>query len=195
VKAPPLILASASPRRSQLLRQLRRIFAVVPAAVEEIHEEHLSAGELARMNACRKARAVSRQYPDAVVLGVDTLVSAGARIFGKPRTLPEAGAMLKFLQGQPHQVTTGVCLVWLRRHRQRVFCEQTDVTFRPLTAAQIRDYHRLVNPLDKAGGYGIHEHGQILVESISGSFTNVVGLPLEKLRGELKNFLRRRPPG
>ena len=97
--------------------------------------------------------------------------------------------MLEFLEGRTHQVTTGVCLVYLRGHRQRVFCEQTDVTFRALTLAQVRRYHKLVHPLDKAGAYGIQEHGGLLVKSISGSFSNVVGLPLEALRVELDAFM------
>ena len=198
METPLLILASASPRRSELLRQLRPRFQIVPSQAPETHGEHWSAGELAQVNACRKARAVSKQFPDALVLGVDTLVSAGDAIFGKPRTLAEARGMLASLQGRTHQVTTGVCLICLRAHRQKVFSEQTDVTFRPLTPAQIRRYLQKVNPLDKAGAYGIQERGEELVESISGSFTNVVGLPLEKLRAELDAFLAvlaaQRPP-
>jgi len=189
MEAPLLILASASPRRSELLRQLRPRFHVVPSTVAETREQHWSAGELARINACRKARAISTQFPDALVIGVDTLVAAGPAIFGKPRSRTEARDMLAFLQGRTHQVTTGVCLICWRARRQKVFCEQTDVTFRPLTPAKIRRYHRAVNPLDKAGAYGIQENGAELVESISGSFTNVVGLPLEKLGAELDSFL------
>jgi septum formation protein len=189
MEAPLLILASASPRRSELLRQLRPRFQIVPSQAPETHGEHWSAGELAQINAYRKARAVSKQFPDAIILGVDTLVSVDSAIFGKPRTRAEARDMLAFLQGRTHQVTTAVCLIYLRGHRQKVFCEQTDVTFRALTPAQIRRYHQKVNPLDKAGAYAIQERGGELVESISGSFTNVVGLPLEKLRAELDAFL------
>jgi septum formation protein len=189
MEAPLLILASASPRRSELLRQLRPRFQIVPSTVPETRAEQWSAGELARINACRKARAISTQFPDALVIGVDTLVALGPAIFGKPRTRTEAREMLAFLQGRTHQVTTGVCLICWRARRQKVFSEQTDVTFRPLTPAQIRRYHRAVNPLDKAGAYGIQENGAELVESISGSFTNVVGLPLEKLGAELDAFV------
>jgi septum formation protein len=189
METPTLILASASPRRSELLRQLRPHFEIIPSDAPEIHAENLSAGELAQVNAYRKSRLVSKKHPDAVVIGVDTLVSVGARIFGKPRTLDEACEMLVFLQGQTHQVSTGVCLIYLRHHRQKIFCEQTDVKFHPLTLPQIRSYHEQVNPLDKAGAYGIQEHGGALVESISGSFTNVVGLPLERLATELDAFV------
>ncbi|HXR08684.1 MAG TPA: Maf family protein, partial [Candidatus Acidoferrum sp.] len=97
--------------------------------------------------------------------------------------------MLALLQGRTHQVTTGVCLIHRRSQRLKVFSDQTDVTFRALTPAQIRRYHQNVNPLDKAGAYGIQEKGGELVQSISGSFSNVVGLPLEKLRIELEAFL------
>jgi septum formation protein len=96
--------------------------------------------------------------------------------------------MVSALQGKTHQVVTGVCLIHLRGHRRKMFCERTDVTFRTLTPAQIRDYHARVNPLDKAGAYGIQEHRGILVESISGSFSNVAGLPMERLLPELAAF-------
>ena len=189
MQAPLLILASASPRRSELLRQIRPRFQIVPSQSPEASGPHWTAGELARLNACRKARAVSLQFPDALVIGVDTLVALGAAILGKPRSRAHARAMLAFLQGRTHQVTTGVCLICRRARRQRVFSDQTDVTFRSLTPAQIRRYHLLVNPLDKAGAYAIQEHGGQIVHSISGSFSNVVGLPLEKLRVELDAFL------
>jgi septum formation protein len=190
MEEPLLILASASPRRSELLRRLRPRFQIVPSAAVEIHGEQWSAGELAQVNAWRKARAVSRQFPEAIVLGVDTLVALGTAIYGKPRTLAEAHAMLAVLQGRTHQVTTGVCLICRRARRISLFFEQTDVTFRALTAAQIRRYHQKVNPLDKAGAYGIQEQGNDIVESISGSFSNVVGLPLEKLEAEWSAFTR-----
>ncbi|MGD0813871.1 MAG: Maf family protein [Verrucomicrobiota bacterium] len=185
---PVLILASASPRRSDLLRQLGFQFHVVPSTAEEIKSDDLSAGEVAQMNAYRKARTISKKHPDAVTLGVDTVVALGSAIFGKPANLDEAERMVTTLLGKTHQVVTGVCLIHLRGHRQRIFWEQTDVTFRTLTLPQIRQYHALVNPLDKAGAYGIQEHSEVLVESISGSFSNVAGLPMERLQTELADF-------
>jgi septum formation protein len=89
------------------------------------------------------------------------------------------------LQGRTHQVVTGVCLTHLRHHRQKVFAESTQVTFHPLDTQQIREYLTQINPLDKAGAYAIQEHGGKIVDRISGSFTNVVGLPMERLREEL----------
>jgi septum formation protein len=188
MNSPTLILASASPRRADLLRQFEFDFLVVPSAVEESSSEDLSAGEVAQLNAYRKARAVSKRFPDAVTLGVDTVVALGNTIFGKPADLTDAERMVSALQGKTHQVVTGVCLIHLRGHRQKIFYEQTGVTFRKLTAAQIRHYHREVNPLDKAGAYGIQEKSAVVVESISGSFSNVAGLPMERLQTELAGF-------
>jgi septum formation protein len=188
MNTPNLILASASPRRADLLRQLGLVFQIAPAALQEVEGEHLSAGEVAQINAYRKARAVSKKHPDALILGVDTVVALGGVIFGKPATLAEAEKMLLTLSGKTHVVVTGVCLIQLRSHRQRTFFEQTEVTFRLLTLEQIRHYHTQVSPLDKAGGYGIQEKGDVLAASVSGSFSNVIGLPLERLEEELAAF-------
>jgi septum formation protein len=185
---PMLILASASPRRADLLRQLGLEFQVIPSHVRELLGGALSPGEVAQINAYRKARAVSKKYPDAVTLGVDTVVVIDHRIFGKPGAMAEAEQMLMALQGRRHQVVTGVCLIHLRVHRQKVFFDQTEVTFRPLTLEQIRHYLSQTNPLDKAGGYGIQDQGDVLVEAISGSFTNVIGLPLERFQAEWAAF-------
>jgi septum formation protein len=177
---PSLILASASPRRSELLQGLGVPFQVVHSDASEVHNEELTAGEVSQVNAYRKARAVAKKFPDALVLGADTLVYLGTTLFGKPTDAEEAYRMLKQLQGQTHQVVTGVCLMRLRNHRQRIFAESTDVTFRPLETQEIRN-----NPLDKAGGYAIQEHGAQIVREVSGSFSNVVGLPVERLKQEL----------
>src|SRR6478609_5583756 len=137
---PQFILASASPRRSELLRQLDVQFEVVPSDATELHNENLTAGEISQVNAYRKARAVAKRLPDALVLGADTLVYLGTRLFGKPKNLDEACAMLKSLQGESHQVVTGVCLLHLRSHRQRVFADSTEVKFRTLSVEQIQNY-------------------------------------------------------
>lgn len=179
---PPLILASASPRRSELLKQLGVEFQVVPSDAPELHNDDLTAREVCQVNAYRKARAVAKKYPDALVLGADTLVYLGTRLLGKPANLAQAYEMLEQLQGQTHQVVTAICLMNLRNHRQAVFAETTDVTFRPLDSVQIQRYLIQINPLDKAGAYAIQDQGDLIVEKISGSYTNVVGLPVEKLR-------------
>jgi septum formation protein len=183
---PPLILASASPRRVELLRQLSLVFKVVPGNVPEICHDQLTARELSQVNAYRKARAVAKKFPDALVLAADTLVCLETALFGKPATLEEAYQMLEQLQGRTHEVVTGICLLHLRNHRQAVFAETTAVTFHPLDDVQIRRYLNWVNPLDKAGAYAIQEEGDLIVEKIVGSYTNVVGLPVERLTVELQ---------
>jgi septum formation protein len=188
---PPLILASASPRRGELLRQLSLDFKVVPGDVPEIHHDQLTARELSQVNAYRKARCVAKKFPDALVLAADTLVCLDTVLFGKPPTLEDAYLMLEQLQGRTHQVVTGICLLHLRNHRQAVFAEGTSVTFHPLDAVKIRRYLNRVNPLDKAGAYAIQEEGDLLVEKIVGSYTNVVGLPLERLAAELESWATR----
>ena len=185
---PPLILASASPRRAELLKQLNPEFQVVASDAAEIFDEQLSPWELCQLNAHRKARAVAKKYPDALVLGADTLVFLDNDAMGKPSSLVEAKRMLARLQGQTHQVVTGVSLIHLRAHRERTFAASTDVTFRPLTAEQIDDYLSKTNPLDKAGAYAVQEHGALIVAEISGSFSNVVGLPVEQLKSELETW-------
>ena len=188
VKLPPIILASASPRRLELLRQICQEFQVIPSNAPESESEALSPGEMSKINAYHKARVISKKHPDALVIGMDTVVALEDAIFNKPSDLADAKRMLLRLQGRTHVVVTGVCLVHLRQHRQRVFSEITHVTFKPLTVAQIIDYHKTVNPLDKAGGYAIQESGDQIVQSVDGSFSNVVGLPLERLRQELERF-------
>lgn len=185
---PSLILASSSPRRAELLRQLTLNFKVVPSSIAEIHHDQLSVREAAQINAYRKARSVAKKYPDTLVLGADTLVCLDMTLFGKPASLEEAYGMLEQLQGRTHHVVTAICLMLLRNHRQRVFCESTSVTFRPLDAVQIRRYLTRVDPLDKAGAYAIQEDGDQIIESISGSYTNVIGLPLEALAIELQTW-------
>ena len=186
MKLPPLILASASPRRAELLRQLELEFQVMPGDATEVFDEQLSPLELCQLNAHRKARAVAKKIPDALVLGADTLVFLEREIFGKPRDAADARRMLSQLQGRTHQVVTGVSLIHLRAHRERLFAVSTDVTFLPLTAEQISDYLSKMNPLDKAGAYAIQENGDKIVAEISGSYSNVVGLPAERVGEELK---------
>ncbi len=188
MELPAIILASASPRRVELLRQAKLRFDVRPADVAEAHSDQLTAREVCQVNAYRKARAIAKRRPDALVLAADTLVHLDNRLFGKPADLAEARRMLKRLAGRTHEVVTGVCLMHLRTHACRIFVVGTDVTFRKLTAKEIDRYLAAINPLDKAGGYAIQEFGDWIVHGIEGSFTNVVGLPLERLQLELANW-------
>jgi len=185
---PSFILASSSPRRAEMLREMRLDFTVVHSDAREIHLEELTAREASQVNAYRKARAVAKKQPDALVVAADTLVCLDARLFGKPETLEEAYEMIQNLQGKTHEVVTGVCLLHLRERRYRVFAEATAVTFRSLDDVEIRRYLMSVDPLDKAGAYAIQEKGETIIERISGSYTNVVGLPMERLIAELQEW-------
>lgn len=188
MKLPPLILASASPRRAQLLQSAGVDFVVMTADTTELGPEHLTPHECVQINAYRKARAVAKQHPDALVLGADTEVSLDGRVFGKPASLDEAAEMLAALEGRTHEVASGVCLVRSRPFWQRLFVVSTLVTFRRLGTAQIQEYISRTRPLDKAGAYAIQEEGHLVVEAIDGSFTNVVGLPVARLLEELNAF-------
>jgi septum formation protein len=188
VKLPPFILASASPRRAELLGHMDVKFQVLPSDAMEIYDAQLSPHELCQLNAHRKARTIAKKHPDALVLGADTLVFLERQIFGKPQDMDDARRMLSQLQGRTHQVVTGVSLIHLRGHQEKIFAAGTDVTFQPLTADQIKDYLTRINPLDKAGAYAIQEHGEKIIAEISGSYSNVVGLPVEKLREALAQW-------
>ena len=185
---PPLILASASPRRAELLQLLKLKFRVVPSTATEVLDEQLSPFEVCQLNARRKARAVAKKNPDSLVLGADTLVFLDGEIMGKPANPADAERMLTRLQSRTHQVVTGISLIHLRAHRERIFAVSTDVMFHPLDTGQIHDYLARVNPLDKAGAYAIQEHGDLIISEISGSYSNVVGLPVERLKGEIQSW-------
>ena len=183
--APPLVLASASPRRRDLLAEYRYAARVVPASVEESTDETLRVRELVLLNAQLKSAALWARYPRAVVLGTDTLVCRDGRALGKPADLADAARMLGGLAGRWHEVYSGVCLAWPAEGRVRCFAEETRVKFLPLTAAEIDVYLRLIDPLDKAGGYAAQEHGGHIIASFEGSWTNVLGLPMERLAATL----------
>jgi septum formation protein len=185
---PQIILASASPRREQLLREMGVRFTVArPDAVEELLSG-AAPDVLAMQNAQLKARAVAGRHPEALVLGADTVVVLGGKMFGKPRDLGEAERMLGQLSGQRHEVITGVCLVHRALDTELLFADTTRVWMRALTGEQIREYLTKVNAPDFAGAYAIQQHGEMLVERIEGSYSNVVGLPVERLRATLQKL-------
>ncbi len=183
-----LILASGSPRRRDLMNEAGYKFEVIPSAAEEIHDATLSPPDLTEENARLKAAEVAARFPEAAVIGADTLVFLDGDPIGKPRDLEEAAKMLGRLVGRTHQVCTGVCLIHPERELSRTFHAITDVTFRPLDAGQIADYLTKINPLDKAGAYAAQEHGELMIERTEGSWTNVVGLPMEKLADVLETM-------
>lgn len=188
-RLPTLILASASPRRSELLSGMGVPFTVVKADVHEVAPEHLSPVETAEINAYRKARAVAKHHPDMLVLGADTVVSLGVEQFAKPADMADAERMLAKLQGRTHLVITGVCLLQLRPYCQRLFAVSTSVTFKKLHLGQIRRYLARIHPFDKAGSYAIQDDGDLIVKHFKGSYSNVVGLPVERLKVELERML------
>ena len=185
----PVILASASPRRRELLSGLGIEFAVIPAEVEEIPPDSgRSAEEMVRLNAGLKADAVAKLHPESLVIGSDTVVECGGRIFGKPRTPEEAVSMLENLSGKTHRVMSGVALRCEKTGLDCSFTEISRVTFRELTEEIIRQYMSLVNVMDKAGAYAIQEHSELILAELDGSLANVIGLPVERLESELRRL-------
>ena len=181
-----LILASASPRRRTLLSEMGLAFIVQVSDVEEDDRPHLKPDRLVLNNAILKAEVVANEEPDALVIGSDTTVSLKGKIFSKPRDHEEAMQMLEALSGQWHKVYSGIALRWTNGSFKDTFYEVSQVKFRTLTPPIIREYYRLVNPLDKAGAYGIQESSDLIIESIKGSFENIMGLPTELLANRLK---------
>jgi septum formation protein len=186
-----LILASASPRRSQLLREAGFSPVVVTADVEEAHDPSLSCEALTIANALLKARAVAAREPSAIIVGGDTLVYVDGDPLAKPATMEEGRLMLRRLSGRSHQVCTGVAIV--TGQTEESFAVITHVNFKPLSDSEIEHYHSVAQVLDKAGGYGIQEHGDLIIHSIEGSYSNVMGLPMETLTPRLHSWLTAPP--
>lgn len=179
----PLVLASASPRRRELLAEGGFDFSVATAdEVTEAHDASLTPEALTQHNARLKAQAVAAGHPGALVLGADTLVYLDAEPLGKPADLDEAASMLRRLSGRTHAVCTGVCVCGPGAGEMFLFHEVTEVAFRELTPEIIADYLAKVPVLDKAGAYAAQEHGEMIITAMRGSWSNVVGLPMEKLR-------------
>jgi septum formation protein len=185
---PRLILASASPRRRELLTAAGYEFEVTSPRVEEVSHSWLTIGELTLWNAARKAAAASGTSRDAVVLAADTLVTIDSEILGKPADLDEAVRMLRRLSGRSHEVWTGVRINDAARGTTRSFPEMSRVHFRKLDDRAIRNYLGKIDPLDKAGAYAAQGHGTEIIERIDGSYSNVVGLPMEKTSAALRAF-------
>lgn len=177
-----LVLASASPRRRLLLAEHGYEAEGRPAGVEESEAPWLSVRELVLLNAGRKCAAVARGRPGEVILGADTLVALDGAALGKPRDLAHASEMLARLSGREHQVFSGVCLARGGEKALRVsFVEETRVTFRPLGPAEIAAYLALIDPLDKAGSYAAQERHEMIIAGTEGSWSNILGLPMERL--------------
>ncbi|MEI5905671.1 Maf family protein [Bacillus spongiae] len=182
----PLILASSSPRRKDLLNQLQLPFSIYTSNVEELIPDKFSPERAVVYLAAKKAKAISQQYPASVVIGADTMVVSEGIILGKPKSKDEAFSTLKSLSGKVHEVLTGVSVQ--ENQIEKNFFEKTIVTFNELTDDEILRYIESGEPFDKAGSYGIQGLGAVFVKKIEGDYFSVVGLPISKLYRTLKEI-------
>ena len=185
---PLLLLASNSPRRRQLLAEAGFEFTTIAPDVAERFDVDLTLRELTILNAMRKAISIARAHPRKIVLAADTLVALNDQIIGKPRDVDEAAAILRRLSGRAHEVCSAVFVCHLTNARSISFYEISRVSFRRLNDLAIRAYIEKVNPLDKAGAYAAQGQGREIIDKIEGSYTNVVGLPMEKTTAALAEF-------
>lgn len=184
----PIILASASPRRAEILKKIGLDFTVRPSDVDENNAATLPPAEYAVDLAKRKARAVAVKVSTGLVIGADTIVVLGNEILGKPSSEAEAGEMLRRLSGKTHRVFTGFALCDRPSNRETAGLEITEVTFRALEKAEIAAYVSSGEAMDKAGAYGIQDASAVFAERINGCFYNVVGFPLTRFYVTLRSF-------
>ena len=183
-----LILASASPRRTELLREAGIPHLVVVAAVTEHEDPTTNPAKMVLHNARLKAAAVSRLHPDALVLGSDTTVALGDRALNKPADLAESRAMLRSLSGREHTVHTGVCLLCPALGIDESYDVTAWVRFRDLLEDDITRYQALVNTLDKAGAYGIQQGKEIIIADFQQPISTIMGLPVEFVKARLASL-------
>jgi septum formation protein len=187
----PLILASRSPRREEILRRAGFVFEVRPSQIEEV----LRPGETAENFACRAAQEKALNVaascrPGGFVLGADTVVVVNGDLLGKPRDAEDARRMLRLLSGCTHRVITGVCVVRAPREIMALKAETTSVTFRHLDEEELQNYLASGEPFDKAGAYGIQGLASRFVTRVEGCYFNVVGLPVALVYDILKSFMK-----
>ena len=182
-----MILASKSPRRRELLAEAGVRFEVHAYETDERRLDGEAAENLVQRLSFLKARAAETHHPGKVILGADTVVVLDDRILGKPKDMEEAKRFLRDLSGRTHVVLTGVTLIDGRGHAD-TWLAASHVTFKLLTDKIIDEYVCLTNPLDKAGAYGIQSHGEMLVESVDGLMSNVIGLPVEEVVERLEKI-------
>ncbi len=187
-----IILASASPRRSLLLKENGIEFDIEVSRADELDAALAAPEELVLANARIKAEDVASRHAGRIVLGADTVVAHSGTIFGKPRNLDDARRMLKALSGKIHSVYTGIALIYAFENGQklaRTAFEESFVKFRKLDDSKIEEYLEKVDVLDKAGAYAAQEHGSLIIEEIQGEFDNVMGLPCKLVKKELDMML------
>lgn len=183
-----IVLASGSPRRVELLRQIKLPFTIQVSNVDENNVECREPKEWVQQLALAKAKDVAHKVEHGLVIGADTIVVQKNKLLGKPQSVQEAINMLEFLSGTTHQVLTGIALVDVLSGDSITDVEITQVKFRKISRAEIESYVASGEPMDKAGAYGIQGLGALFVEGISGCYFNVVGLPINKLANNLKHF-------
>ena len=191
-----IILASASPRRKQLLAEAGYKFTVVRPEIDEsaFPVEGIEACEYAERLALAKAKNVAEKYPDSLVIGADTVVDFQDQIIGKPADAKEAEQITKKLFSRPHKVITGIAIVRLSNGIELSESDTTTIYPKRLTSEQIDEHIKSETWRDKAGAYAIKENGDEFIERIQGSLTNVMGLPMELLERLLKRFIKKETP-
>ena len=185
-----IILASKSPRRIELLEKAGFDFTVIPSLAEEATHTDDAPHTLAMDNAKAKAEDVAAAHPDSIVLGSDTIVVLDGKIYGKPKDLNDARKMIAELQGKTHSVFTAVALIVKNKNIADISCDESRVTFKPMSPADIENYLSKVHVLDKAGSYAAQEFGELIIEKIDGAFDNVMGLPIALLKKRLDTILK-----
>ena len=185
----PIILASGSPRRKQLLEQIDLEFEVVPSQIYEDFSLNLSPTDFVEYYAQEKAKDVANSYPDKWVIGADTIVVFESHILGKPKNEKDSFQMLKRLSGNTHQVITGVSIQNIKQDISDSFHERTNVTFNTLSDKIINYYIETYDPFDKAGSYGIQDWFSVCVNRIDGCFYNVMGFPLSSFYSHFIDLL------
>ena len=185
----PIILASGSPRRKQLLEQINLEFEVVPSQIYEDFSLNLSPTDFVEYYAQEKAKDVANSYPDKWVIGADTIVVFESHILGKPKNEKDSFQMLKRLSGNTHQVITGVSIQNIKQDISDSFHERTNVTFNTLSDNIINYYIETYEPFDKAGSYGIQDWFSVCVNRIDGCFYNVMGFPLSSFYSHFIDLL------
>ena len=189
MKNKKIILASASPRRAELLRKIVKRFKIIPSRIKETEIFGATPEGFAVKAAIAKAAEIALKHKKALVIGADTIVVLGKKILGKPTSPRDAIATLKKLSGKTHRVITGIAVIDSETFRARADYEATEVKMKKIPEKEIREYVKTGKPMDKAGSYGIQEIEEIFIAGIKGDYDNVVGLPVRKVKA-LLNKLR-----
>ena len=187
VKLEGVILASASPRRKEILSKLYDNFKVIPSRIKEVVPKEMGIEQYPQYLADKKAETVAKAYKKWLVIGCDTAVIVDGNVLNKPRSTEDAREMMKMLSGKVHRVITGCCLFYMGKSYS--FSESTEVEFYPLTDEEIENYVITPEPYDKAGGYAIQGMAALFIKGIKGDYYNIVGLPVARLQREIAAFL------